>query len=79
LILFITFTVILVTLVFQGLTLPWVIRWAQVREMDYLLSVPEQDMLVRKKLKQGALDFIQNKQAGEVNSNELLEGLKQRL
>jgi hypothetical protein len=56
-----------------------VIRWAQVREMDYLLSVPEQDMLVRKKLKQGALYFIQNKQAGEVNSNELLEGLKQRL
>jgi hypothetical protein len=56
-----------------------VIRWAQVQEKDYLMPVPEQDKLVRKKLKQAALDFIQTKQANEAKTNDLLEGLKHRL
>ncbi|QNF32184.1 Na+/H+ antiporter [Adhaeribacter swui] len=79
LILFITFTVILVTLVFQGLTLPLVIRWLHPQEMDYPLSLPEQDLRVRKKLKDAALSLIQEKYATEVNTNELIKSLKLRL
>src|SRR5215211_2924700 len=43
LILFMTFIVILVTLVLQGLTLPYIIRWVHVQETDYPLSLAEQD------------------------------------
>ncbi|RDC66197.1 Na+/H+ antiporter [Adhaeribacter pallidiroseus] len=79
LILFITFTVILVTLVFQGLTLPLVIRWVNPPDTDYPLSLPEQDLKVRKKLKNAALTLIQQKYATHVAENELIKSLKQRL
>ncbi|QMU30893.1 Na+/H+ antiporter [Adhaeribacter radiodurans] len=79
LILFITFTVILVTLVFQGLTLPLVIRWVNPKETDYPLSLTEQDLKVRKKLKNAALDLIQEKYAAELDTNELIKILNVRL
>ena len=79
LILFITFVVILITLVFQGLTLPLVIRWVNPKEKDYPVSAKDQDRRVREKLGKSALDLLNNKYKAEVDKNELLQSLKLRL
>ena len=49
-ILFITFTVILVTFVFQGLTLPKLIKWVKAPEARDMLTEEEQESLIREKL-----------------------------
>lgn len=79
LILFITFVVILITLVFQGLTLPLVIRWVDAKEKDYPVSAEDQDRGVREKLAKSSLDLLNNKYKDEVDKNELLQSLKLRL
>ena len=56
-ILFITFTVILVTLVFQGLTLPQLIKWVKAPEARDMMPEEEQELLVREKL---AIDIQDN-------------------
>jgi NhaP-type Na+/H+ or K+/H+ antiporter len=78
-ILFITFIVILVTLVFQGLTLPALVRLLKVEERDYEVSAQEQDVIIRRKLSKASLDLINTKYAGEVDGNELLRSLKSKL
>jgi CPA1 family monovalent cation:H+ antiporter len=79
LILFITFMVILITLLFQGLTLPLLIRWVKLEETDYPMQVEEQDGRVQKKLAQAALTLLQDRFAEKVASNPLLQGLKIKL
>jgi CPA1 family monovalent cation:H+ antiporter len=79
LILFITFVVILFTLVFQGLTLPMVIRWAATKEKDYLLSNEEQDRNVRAKLAQASIELLNDKYKEELNKNEMLQSLQIKL
>lgn len=79
LILFITFVVILVTLVFQGLTLPWVIRWVDTKEKDYPVSAKDQDRRVRERLAKSSLDLLNTTYKAEVDKNELLQSLKLRL
>jgi len=79
LILFITFMVILITLVFQGLTLPLVVRWVNMKEPDYQLSDEEQDAIVRKKLSMTALRMLQEQYAEQVKSNGQLQGLQLKL
>ncbi|WP_439558081.1 Na+/H+ antiporter [Dyadobacter sp.] len=79
LILFITFVVIMVTLVFQGLTLPWVIKTLNAEEMDYEVTIQEQDVLIRLKLAQEALSLINEQYADVVPRNELLQSLKYKL
>ncbi|MCE7060033.1 Na+/H+ antiporter [Dyadobacter sp. CY343] len=79
LILFITFVVILVTLVFQGLTLPLVIKWLKVEELDYEVPSQEQDILIRRKLAEASLAVINEKFAAEIPRNELLQNLKYKL
>ncbi|MCF0069095.1 Na+/H+ antiporter [Dyadobacter sp. CY261] len=78
-ILFITFIVILVTLVFQGLTLPVIARWAHAEDHDYDLPVQEQDVIIRRELARASLDFINKKYAEEIDSHELLRSLKFKL
>lgn len=78
-ILFITFVVILVTLVFQGLTLPAVARWMQAEDRDYEIPAQEQDVIIRRKLAKVSLDLLNRKYAGEIADNELLQALKFRL
>jgi CPA1 family monovalent cation:H+ antiporter len=70
LILFITFIVILVTLVFQGLTLPWVIR--KIRPESRLAPVPEyeQEILIQKKIAHGSLQFLDENYSKERSSNK---------
>jgi CPA1 family monovalent cation:H+ antiporter len=78
-ILFITFVVILVTLVFQGLTLPAVARWMQAEDRDYEIPAHEQDVIIRRKLAKASLDLLDRKYAHEIGDNELLQALKFRL
>jgi Na+/H+ antiporter len=79
LILFITFIVILVTLVFQGLTLPMVIKWMNVSELDYSMSSHEQDVMIRRKLAEESLNIINTRFADQISQNDLLQSLKYKL
>ncbi|MCF2497735.1 Na+/H+ antiporter [Dyadobacter chenhuakuii] len=78
-ILFITFVVILVTLVFQGLTLPLVIKWMDVGELDYEISAQDQDIKIRRKLAEESLLLINERHADELPKNELLQSLKTKI
>jgi monovalent cation/hydrogen antiporter len=79
LILFITFIVILVTLVFQGLTLPWVIR--KVKPEDRYNPIPEheQELLIQKKIAKASLKFLEEEYDGEREGNEHLANLFERM
>jgi monovalent cation/hydrogen antiporter len=79
LILFITFIVILVTLVFQGLTLPAVIRWVDIKESDETLPDGQQEAGIQLRLKKKALALLADQFADEVNENELLALMKKSL
>ncbi|HTF80526.1 MAG TPA: Na+/H+ antiporter, partial [Cytophagales bacterium] len=76
LILFITFVVILVTLVFQGLTLPWVIRWLKVKDAAPKVSEVEQETDLRLKLMRAGLFKLQQDYQKEMESNDLVANLK---
>jgi len=79
LILFITFIVILVTLVFQGLTLPWLIR--KISPEDKYTIVPEhqQERIIQKKIAHVSLHLLEEKYAAERTRNERLNNLFARL
>lgn len=79
LILFITFSVILVTLVVQGLTLPAIIRWVKMPDPDADLSSPAADTRVRKKMNHAALRMLEETHSGKIKGNRLLETLQTRL
>jgi len=75
LILFVTFIAILVTLVFQGLTLPWLIGKLQLEEMEDTLSEAQQEQLIQQQLTQQALEFV----AAQPGANRYLHNLRERL
>jgi len=75
LILFITFIVILVTLVFQGLTLPLITRWLRI-EVDE--KEKEQQLSLRLRMARKALDYIKTAYADEAASIEVFSRLKER-
>jgi CPA1 family monovalent cation:H+ antiporter len=79
LILFITFVVILMTLVFQGLTLPWLIR--KVKPVDRSATIPEQrqELIIQKKIAQSSLQFLEEEYGEEQVRNEHLKNLSARL
>jgi CPA1 family monovalent cation:H+ antiporter len=79
LILFITFIVILVTLVFQGLTLPWLIR--KVKPEDKSTAIPEhkQEIIIQKKIAQASLQFLEEKYGEDCLLNEYVNNLHARL
>lgn len=79
LILFITFTVILVTVVLQGLTLPWLVKWVKMPDPDYTISFEQQKQLVRKKLSHLSLTILDEKYAKEVQHNDMVAALKMKL
>jgi len=57
-ILVITFTVILVTLVGQGLTLPWVVRTLKLGELDRQRPHEEQELELRGRLVRAVIDHV---------------------
>ncbi|HEX7846040.1 MAG TPA: Na+/H+ antiporter, partial [Chitinophagaceae bacterium] len=79
LILFITFIVILVTLVFQGLTLPWLIRKVNFQERADVIPDEEQELIIQKKISKVSLQLLEEKYTAERNNNEHLNNLFARL
>jgi CPA1 family monovalent cation:H+ antiporter len=79
LILFITFVVILVTLVFQGLTLPLLIRLTGIDDTDGQVPLAEQEVGVRRHLRQAAVAHLRQHYPADVQANELVGRLQQRL
>ena len=77
LILFITFIVILVTLVLQGLSLPAIIRLLKIKD-DTEEGGHEQEMAIRLRLATAALDHMQNEYPDELNSIDAYSRLKER-
>jgi len=79
LILIITFIVILVTLVFQGLTLPWLIR--KLNPPDKYSVIPEhkQEIIIQKKMENSSLQFLEENYSQPGLTNELLHHLQSRL
>ncbi len=79
LILFITFVVILFTLVIQGLTLPWVIRKLDLQ--DELNPIPEQqqEKIIQKKIAYTSLQLLEGKYKDDLGQNEHLRNLYARL
>jgi len=78
LILFITFVVILVTLVFQGLTLPWVIKLIKPDDRYEKISEARQEVIIQKKTALAALNYLDEKQS-ESAPNESVENLRSKL
>ena len=77
LILIITFVVILVTLVFQGLTLPWVIKKMKIE--DGSVAMREQELTIRKAIAETSLKFLERVRGREQELNEHLRNLSAKL
>jgi len=78
LILVITFIVILVTLVFQGLTLPWVIRKTNPADNNPITE-QEQEVIIQKKIAKASLELLEEKYTEKRKQNEHLNNLFARL
>lgn len=79
LILFITFIVILVTLVFQGLTLPFIIRLLKIEEKDESMPGEVQEAAINKRLLHLALKELNENYTDDVAENEMLRRFKVEL
>ena len=79
LILFITFIVILVTLVFQGLTLPWLIRKVNLEDRYTVIPEPKQEIIIQKKIAQYSLQYLEENHANNLSQNEHLNNLCAKL
>lgn len=79
LILFITFIVILITLVVQGLTLPWLIRKLHPTSKFDTLTGDEQEIIIQKKMAHRSLQYLEDKYAEHYHTNEHLSNLHARL
>lgn len=76
LIIFITFTVILVTLIVQGLTLPWLIRWLKLEDPDFKTSPTDQDKLIRKNLGEKSISYLEEEHNDFLQTNKGLQKLR---
>ncbi|MEO6330726.1 MAG: Na+/H+ antiporter [Ginsengibacter sp.] len=78
LILFITFIVIIVTLVLQGLTLPWLIR--KIKPIDRTpIPLPKQKMIIQKKLALFSLQKLDENYAEDRLVNKHINNFHERL
>lgn len=73
LILFITFVVILLTLVVQGLSLPWFIRLLKMTDRDETKSPEEINTIIRKHLAQQAVNHINTHYQAQLNMQPWLQ------
>uniref|UniRef100_UPI0028F14510 cation:proton antiporter n=1 Tax=Capnocytophaga leadbetteri TaxID=327575 RepID=UPI0028F14510 len=74
--LYITFIVILVTLLVQGLSLPALIRWANFPDYEDHIPEAEAESLIRKTLAQAALDYMQEHYKEGITDSFLLQNQK---
>jgi monovalent cation/hydrogen antiporter len=78
LIIFITFVVIVLTLLVQGLTLPALIRRLKFQDPDNDITPEEQDLQVRKQLTAFSLAWLKENCPDKIENNPLLKQLKGR-
>jgi CPA1 family monovalent cation:H+ antiporter len=78
LILFITFVVILLTLVVQGLTLPYVITKINMADPDLKLPEDEVDRLLQKQLSDHMLDFVNDNYSQQLKAYPMLQQLAKK-
>jgi CPA1 family monovalent cation:H+ antiporter len=79
LILFITFIVILMTLVLQGLTLPWLIKKVKLEDRYGDIPIQKQEIIIQKKIAQYSLQFLEEKYGNDWSKNERLDNLHSKL
>lgn len=72
LILFITFIVILITLVLQGLTLPWLIRKVNLEDKYRSMTDEQQEKIIQKKMANTSLQLLEEKYGNEKANNKRL-------
>ncbi|KXK38091.1 MAG: Na+/H+ antiporter [Bacteroidetes bacterium OLB9] len=72
----ITFVVILLTLVIQGLALSFVINKAKLKEVDYPQSEDEVGHFLETEIHYVAIDFLNNNVTGTALENESLKNHK---
>lgn len=79
LILFITFVVILLTLVIQGLTLPWLIHKLKIADSNSLTRAEEElDKRIQRQLAERSLQYLQQHCSVEVRSHPSIQHLASR-
>lgn len=69
---------ILVTLVFQGLTLPWLIRKLNVRERHRKLTEHQQELIIQKKIAQASMQYLDDAYADDRSDMPHLSNLYER-
>jgi Na+/H+ antiporter len=79
LMIFITFVVIFITLVFQGLTLPFVIKLTKIGELDPVLPLHEQHAGIRLRLDTMALQHLSGHHASAGENNGLVKAYTEKL
>lgn len=79
LIMFITFVVILFTLVVQGIMLPFIIKILKIEEIDELVPEEEQETALRIKMMQTALERLELKYKKDIEENDLVKNLQHDL
>ena len=75
LILFITFVVILTTLLLQGLTLPWLIKKLNMSDPDLIMPDDEMYNKLRRMLSQQALDHLKTNYSQHLETEKVLQQL----
>jgi CPA1 family monovalent cation:H+ antiporter len=78
LILFITFVVILTTLLLQGLTLPWFIKKMHMHDPDSIMPEEEMYNKLRKKLSNYGLEQLQHKYGNEMKADTVLQQIARK-
>lgn len=78
-ILFVTFVIILITLVGQGLLLPAVLKWIKVEEDEVKVPHEKQEAIIQKQLKQVALEKINSDYSSDLTENSLVRHQKTKL
>ncbi|MCH5683327.1 hypothetical protein LWM68_02970 [Niabella sp. W65] len=78
-ILFVTFVIILITLVGQGLLLPTVLKWIKVEEDEVKIPHEKQEAIIQQQLKQVALEKINNDYSNDLTENSLVRHQKTKL
>jgi monovalent cation/hydrogen antiporter len=79
LILIITFIVILVTLVVQGLTLPWLIRKVKIEDDSGGVQEQTQELAIRKTIAEASIKFLEQEHGDKKLSNAHLKNLSVKL
>jgi NhaP-type Na+/H+ and K+/H+ antiporter len=69
----------LVTLLFQGLTLPWVIRKLKIEDKYSPIPERKQELIIQKKIAQASFNYLEEKYGDGEMQNEHLHNLRSRL